>query len=83
MVPGFWCQTRFTVSDTVLGVLDVKVKTKGGTIINIEIQVHPVKRLEKRLAFYLAKLIVAGFNRQVQHSRIWQRPQQGSCNRGL
>ena len=41
-----------------LGILDVKLKTKGGTIINIEIQVHPVKYLEKRLAFYLAKLIV-------------------------
>jgi predicted transposase/invertase (TIGR01784 family) len=41
-----------------LGILDVKVKTTGGRILNLEIQVQPVPYLEKRLAFYLAKLIV-------------------------
>ncbi|MDR2394271.1 MAG: Rpn family recombination-promoting nuclease/putative transposase [Treponema sp.] len=45
-------------TDDKLGILDVKIKTPSGRILNIEIQVYPVKYLEKRLAFYLAKLIV-------------------------
>ena len=45
--------------DDKLGILDVKVKTKSGKIINIEIQVNPVKDIGKRLSFYKSKMIVA------------------------
>ena len=46
-----------TVEDK-LGIVDVKVKTKSGKIIDIEIQVHPMKHIGKRLSFYKSKLIV-------------------------
>ena len=41
-----------------LGIVDVKVQTKTGKIINIEIQVNPVKNIGRRLSFYKSKLIV-------------------------
>jgi predicted transposase/invertase (TIGR01784 family) len=41
-----------------LGILDVKVKTKTGKIIDIEIQVNPARSIGKRLSFYKSKLIV-------------------------
>ncbi|MDR3020644.1 MAG: Rpn family recombination-promoting nuclease/putative transposase [Treponema sp.] len=44
--------------DDKLGILDVKVRTKSGKIINIEIQVNPIKNIGKRLSFYKSKLIV-------------------------
>ena len=44
--------------DDKLGIVDVKVKTKTGKIIDIEIQVNPVKNIGKRLSFYKSKLIV-------------------------
>jgi len=44
--------------DDKLGIVDVKVRTKTGKIINIEIQVNPVKNIGKRLSFYKSKLIV-------------------------
>jgi predicted transposase/invertase (TIGR01784 family) len=44
--------------DDKLGILDVKVQTKTGKVIDIEIQVNPVKSIGKRLSFYKSKLIV-------------------------
>jgi predicted transposase/invertase (TIGR01784 family) len=44
--------------DDKLGIVDVKVRTTGGEIINVEIQMHPVKNIGKRLSFYKSKLIV-------------------------
>jgi predicted transposase/invertase (TIGR01784 family) len=44
--------------DDKLGIVDVKVRTKSGKIIDIEIQVNPVKNIGKRLSFYKSKLIV-------------------------
>jgi len=44
--------------DDKLGILDVKVKTKSGKVIDIEIQVNPVKNIGQRLSFYKSKLIV-------------------------
>ncbi|GHV11789.1 hypothetical protein FACS189491_03650 [Spirochaetia bacterium] len=44
--------------DDKLGIVDVKVRTKSGKIIDIEIQVCPVKNIGKRLSFYKSKLIV-------------------------
>jgi predicted transposase/invertase (TIGR01784 family) len=49
-----------------LGVLDVKVTTKTGRIVNVEIQVKPFSTMRKRIIYYLAKLLVEqlkiGFN---------------------
>ena len=44
--------------DDKLGILDVKVGTKAGKVINIEIQVNPTKHIGRRLSFYKSKLIV-------------------------
>ena len=44
--------------DDKFGILDVKVKTKSGKIINIEIQVNPVKNIGRRLSYYKSKMVV-------------------------
>jgi predicted transposase/invertase (TIGR01784 family) len=43
--------------DDKLGIIDVKIRTKTGKIIDIEIQVDPYKEMGKRLSFYKSKLI--------------------------
>ena len=40
------------------GIVDLKIKTKSGNIIDVEIQVNPFPYLEKRISFYKSKLIV-------------------------
>jgi predicted transposase/invertase (TIGR01784 family) len=44
--------------DDKLGILDVKVQTTTGKVIDVEIQVNPVQSIGKRLSFYKSKLIV-------------------------
>ena len=41
-----------------LGIVDVKIQTKTGKIINIEVQVNPFGNIGNRLSFYKSKLIV-------------------------
>ncbi|GHT22823.1 hypothetical protein FACS189419_05910 [Planctomycetales bacterium] len=43
--------------DDKAGVLDVKLKTKSGTIIDIEIQVDSYLPLRERIAYYVSKMI--------------------------
>ncbi|MCL1991891.1 MAG: Rpn family recombination-promoting nuclease/putative transposase [Spirochaetes bacterium] len=43
--------------DDKLGILDLKVKTKKGLTINVEIQVQPRSNFAKRVSFYQAKMI--------------------------
>ena len=43
--------------DDKLGILDVKVKTRSGKIIDIEIQVSNLPQLRERIVFYLARMI--------------------------
>jgi predicted transposase/invertase (TIGR01784 family) len=40
-----------------LGILDVKVKTKTGKIVDVEIQVDPHPQMRERVIFYQAKMI--------------------------
>jgi predicted transposase/invertase (TIGR01784 family) len=40
-----------------LGILDIKVHTTSGKIINVEIQVKPFPELPRRIAFYTAKMM--------------------------
>jgi predicted transposase/invertase (TIGR01784 family) len=44
-------------SDEKWGIIDVKVRTKSGKVIDIEIQVGEVKEIGKRLSFYKSKLV--------------------------
>jgi predicted transposase/invertase (TIGR01784 family) len=39
------------------GILDVKIHTKSGNVIDVEIQVEPNAPLEKRILFYQAKML--------------------------
>lgn len=43
--------------DDKLGIMDVKLKTKTGKIINVEIQVAPLPQFRERIIFYDAKMI--------------------------
>ena len=61
--------------DDKLGILDVKVKTKTGKIIDIEIQVNPIKNIGKRLSFYKSKLIVE----QISKSELYTVIQKVIC----
>jgi predicted transposase/invertase (TIGR01784 family) len=56
--------------DDKLGIVDVKVRTKSGKIIDIEIQVNPVKHIGKRLSFYKSKLIVEQIGKSELYSVI-------------
>ena len=56
--------------DDKLGIVDVKVQTKTGKIINIEIQVNPVKNIGKRLSFYKSKLIVEQISKNEYYNTI-------------
>jgi predicted transposase/invertase (TIGR01784 family) len=40
------------------GIVDVKVKTKSGKLLDVEIQVNPFPELGKRISFYKSKLVV-------------------------
>ena len=55
-----------------LGILDVKVKTKTGKIIDIEIQINPVKNIGRRISFYKSKLIVEQIG-EGQHYSVIQK----------
>ncbi|GHV48340.1 hypothetical protein AGMMS49546_38820 [Spirochaetia bacterium] len=56
--------------DDKLGIVDVKIQTKTGKIIDIEIQVSPVKNIGKRLSFYKSKLIVEQIGKSELYSVI-------------
>ena len=40
-----------------LGILDVKIKTKTGKILDIEIQVNPSDVMRERVVFYISKMV--------------------------
>jgi predicted transposase/invertase (TIGR01784 family) len=50
-------QTKREFKGDKLAILDVKIKTKTGKIVNIEIQVHVTPEMRERIVFYDAKLI--------------------------
>jgi len=53
-----------------MGILDVRVKTKSGQVINIEIQVNPEKYIGKRLSFYKSKMIVEQVGKNEPYKKI-------------
>ena len=53
-----------------LGILDVKVKTTSGKILNIEIQVDPIKEIGKRISFYKSKLVVGQIKKSAKYPVI-------------
>ena len=53
-----------------LGILDVKLKTKTGKIINIEIQVSPVDGMQERIVYYGAKLITEQLGKSDEYGNI-------------
>jgi predicted transposase/invertase (TIGR01784 family) len=40
------------------GIVDIKIKTRSGKILDVEIQVNPFPDLGKRISFYKSKLVV-------------------------
>jgi len=53
-----------------LGILDVKVKTASGQIINIEIQVEPQDYIAKRLSYYKSKMITEQIGKGDEYEQI-------------
>ena len=53
-----------------LGILDVKVKTKTGKLVNVEIQVEPSPVFRERVVFYAAKMITGQMKSGNDHSEI-------------
>ena len=56
--------------DGKLGIIDVKVRTKTGKIMDIEIQVNPSRDIGKRLSFYKSMLIVEQIAQSEQYNVI-------------
>jgi predicted transposase/invertase (TIGR01784 family) len=52
------------------GIIDVKIRTKTGKVIDIEIQVNPFEELGKRLSFYKSKMVVAQIGEGADYSVI-------------
>jgi len=56
--------------DDKLGILDVKVKTKTGKIINIEMMVRPTQDFGEKISFYKSKMIVEQIGKSKDYSVI-------------
>ena len=53
-----------------LGVLDVKVNTSSGKVIDVEVQVKPQRSIWKRVLFYTAKMVVEQVKSGYQYDQI-------------
>jgi len=53
-----------------LGIIDVKLKTKSGKVINIEIQVNPMPQMKERVVFYDAKMITEQIGTKENYENI-------------
>ncbi|MDR0935588.1 MAG: Rpn family recombination-promoting nuclease/putative transposase [Oscillospiraceae bacterium] len=56
--------------DDKIGILDIKVKTKQGEIIDIEIQVAKTANMTERVIFYIAKMITEQINSGDDYQKI-------------
>ena len=56
--------------DDKLGVLDVKVTTGSGNVIDIEVQIKPQRSIWKRMLFYTSKMVVEQVKSGYQYDRI-------------
>jgi len=56
--------------DDKYGILDVKLQTKSGHAIHIEIQLLPVKAMEERCVFYQAKMVTEQISSGNDYSKI-------------
>jgi predicted transposase/invertase (TIGR01784 family) len=54
------------------GILDVKVLTKSGKVINVEVQVCPLLAIRERVLYYLAKMIWEQVRQGDEYDRIRQ-----------
>lgn len=56
--------------DDKLGVLDVKVSTSGGKVIDVEVQVKPQRSIWQRMLFYTSKMVVEQVKSGYPYNRI-------------
>ncbi|MDR2600141.1 MAG: Rpn family recombination-promoting nuclease/putative transposase [Oscillospiraceae bacterium] len=59
-------------SDDKLGIVDVKLKTKSGKTIHIDIQVAPLPYMKSRIAYYDAKMISEQLGKSEDYENIKQ-----------
>ena len=56
--------------DDKYGILDVKVHTKNGTVINVEIQVCPIPEMKHRSVYFISKMVTEQMASGRNHSDI-------------
>ena len=52
------------------GILDVKVHTKSGTVINCEIQVEPIPEMKQRSVYFMSKMVTEQMASGLSHADI-------------
>ncbi|MDR0635370.1 MAG: Rpn family recombination-promoting nuclease/putative transposase, partial [Azoarcus sp.] len=52
------------------GILDVRVKTRGGKVVDVEIQVAEHPRMRERVIFYLARMVAGQIGKGEDYSEI-------------
>lgn len=52
------------------GILDIKVHTKSGISINVEIQVLPIPEIKQRSLFFISKMVTEQMTAGKKHSDI-------------
>lgn len=57
-------------ADDKLGILDVKIHTKSGKVINVEIQVSDIPQMRERIAFYTAKMVTEQISKGEDYAAI-------------
>ena len=56
--------------DDKYGILDVKVHTKSGNIVHVEIQVWPIPEMKQRSIFFMSKMVTEQMASGLNHSDI-------------
>jgi predicted transposase/invertase (TIGR01784 family) len=62
--------TKLAMDDGKIAILDVKVKTKSGKVLDIEMQILQTQAMRERIVFYLANLIVEQLSRGQDYGEI-------------
>jgi predicted transposase/invertase (TIGR01784 family) len=52
------------------GILDIKIKTKSGSIIDVEMQVAHDKFMKERVIYYISRMIAEQMGESVKYSKI-------------
>ena len=52
------------------GILDLKIKTKSGMLINIEMQVYPMEGMAQKILFYVSSMVIEQLGKKQNYTEI-------------